>query len=1036
MLKNGFARSMSALLALVALMVILPGTASADPRQRGTEGMRVRQGLHLEWQRAGYRNSDGYVLMVWSDTRTGDRDVYGQLLAPDGTQLWDSTGKPLARLYQYRAEDPDVVACPGGWILGWFDFRDDSTGDTYAQKYDMNGEPQWPTDNNNCGVMLDNYPSAVVELSLRVVYDNAGGVIVAWEDGRRGDDGDIYAQHADANGQRWPETLAITEQLNGQNGITADNDGSGNMLLAWYDRRVQEDPNIYAAKVTPNGQSVWGNVLVCGAPFEQAGVKLCPDGSGGCYISWSDKRNADTNGEDVYAQRLNSSGQPQWAADGIPVCNQPNNQNSPRVAVSLNNGAQDGLITVWQDYRVDNITGEVYCQKFTPAGTALWQANGVKVCGNAGEPPDGGYPREGSRLTSDLSGGMMCAWEDMRDGDHLATSADLYVSHILPNGTQGCGDCGVPVATGQGLQGAPLLRANDGNGVFVIYTDTRNGSTALRYREYTFENCVAGPDTYIVYGLDGIATNPRSIAMSPGRVGVAWEDTRLGVGGKALFYQIIDTTWALDRTLNGDFVAPNNTDGTQYSQEGHRMCSDGANGFFISYIDQRGEVKLIRLSHIGADGNRIGPDSGNVVWNEPGITQDQGPAYICPDEQGGVYIAWSGYTPAFRIDPYVMRMSPEMTPMWSQPIRLRITNTDDIINGVVSNPDGSCILAWQSGDLTTYEVSTARILPDGTVAWNFDLCNAVNDQDNCAIIADGLGGAYYAWSDMRNDNSLRDVYAQHINADSTVTWAPNGISVIIAPQHQNKPVLTMDANRNLYVLWEDFRSGAELDIYGQKITPQGTLLWPSTGKAICVAGGEQKEVAAQCEWDNGLYAVWTDNRHYYPDVYAMHLNESGQPTDPYWLPDSGGVVNEFYQRQDVPTISDDGHGGVMAIWQDYRASGKEPLVNIWGNWLNDYTVSVHEIPNAAIPQKHELAQNYPNPFNPTTEIKFSIPVTEQVEVAIFNTLGQRVATLVNETMHSGAYKISFEATGLPSGTYFYRLHTPTFQTARKMVLLK
>ncbi len=1034
MLNHRFACTLSALLALVALTVTLPGVVSADPRQRGRDGMAVRQGHQIEWQRASYRNSDGYVLMVWSDTRTGDRDVYGQLLSPDGTQMWDSTGKPLARLYQFRQEDPDVVACPGGWIMGWFDFRDDSTGDTYAQKYDMNGDPVWPTDSDNCGVMLDNLPTAVVELSLRVVYDNAGGAIVAWEDLRRGDDGDIFAQHVDASGNRWPQTLAVTDQLNGQNGITADNDGNGNMLLAWTDRRVQSDPNIYAAKVTPDRQLPWGNVFVCGAENEQGGVKLCPDGAGGCYLAWTDKRNLGSTYEDVYMQRLNASGQPYWAAEGIPACNQPNKQEGARVAVSLSGGSQDGLIMSWQDYRVNNVVSEVFVQKFSPSGTALWQANGLRMCGDA-DSQGGGYARDGSRLTTDLSGGLMCAWEDTRAGDHLTTSADLYVSHVLSSGSIACGECGVEVASGTGMQAAPVMRVNGGSGISIVYTDTHGGSTALRYKQVSFANCSVYGEQTVVYGLDGIAVEPRSVPMSMGRVGVVWKDTRLGPGGPALFYQVFDTTWNIQRTLNGDYLVPNNTGGSQYLQEGQRLCSDGASGFFASFIDQRGEVRLVRVTHVDAAGNVVGSDSGNVVWQKRN-TQDQGPALIAPDGQGGVYVAWSGYSPSFHIDLYVMRMNAQMQRVWNQPVQLTTTDTDDIINGLVTNPDGYCIVVWQSGDLYAYNVSTARIAPDGTVAWNFEICSAVNDQDNCALIADGEGGAYYAWSDQRNDASLRDIYAQHIIANGSVSWAVNGIPVIIAPQHQNKPLLTMDSNGNLYVLWEDFRNGTELDIYGQKLTPQGTLLWPTSGKAICIAVGEQKEVAALTEWDDGLYAVWTDNRTYYPDIYATHLNEAGQPTDSYWRPDSGGVICDFYQRADVPTISPDGHGGVMAFWQDYRASGKEPIVNVWGNWVNDYTVCVDPIPNVAVPMEHELAQNYPNPFNPTTEIRFSIPVTEQVDVKIFNTLGQEVATLVNEVMPAGAYKLSFEATRLPSGTYFYRLHTPTFQSVRKMVLLK
>jgi hypothetical protein len=83
-----------------------------------------------------------------------------------------------------------------------------------------------------------------------------------------------------------------------------------------------------------------------------------------------------------------------------------------------------------------------------------------------------------------------------------------------------------------------------------------------------------------------------------------------------------------------------------------------------------------------------------------------------------------------------------------------------------------------------------------------------------------------------------------------------------------------------------------------------------------------------------------------------------------------------------------------------------------------------------------LEQNFPNPFNPTTSIRFSVPQTERVELAVFNLNGQQVATLVDQVLTSGVYDVQFGVPGLASGIYFYRLHTPSFQSVKKMTLLK
>ncbi len=88
------------------------------------------------------------------------------------------------------------------------------------------------------------------------------------------------------------------------------------------------------------------------------------------------------------------------------------------------------------------------------------------------------------------------------------------------------------------------------------------------------------------------------------------------------------------------------------------------------------------------------------------------------------------------------------------------------------------------------------------------------------------------------------------------------------------------------------------------------------------------------------------------------------------------------------------------------------------------------------PLVFELAQNYPNPFNPTTKIEYSIPLQAQVELRIYNVVGQEVAILVNEIQKPGVHDVKFEASKLASGVYFYRLVAGTFTSVKKMVLLK
>jgi len=172
---------------------------------------------------------------------------------------------------------------------------------------------------------------------------------------------------------------------------------------------------------------------------------------------------------------------------------------------------------------------------------------------------------------------------------------------------------------------------------------------------------------------------------------------------------------------------------------------------------------------------------------------------------------------------------------------------------------------------------------------------------------------------------------------------------------------------------------------------------------------------------------------------ALFVWRSGQPdVDRYWFeiaPDS-----QFVFRLVDSTLTDTATVVASLLdgkryWWRVRAHNDEG----WGPYseTRSFAVILTDIAEGrGVPEHFSLAQNFPNPFNPSTVIQFQLPTETEVRLEVFNLLGERVATLVNEVRPAGLYRERFHADGLPSGSYIYRISTRGGTLTRKMLLVK
>lgn len=116
---------------------------------------------------------------------------------------------------------------------------------------------------------------------------------------------------------------------------------------------------------------------------------------------------------------------------------------------------------------------------------------------------------------------------------------------------------------------------------------------------------------------------------------------------------------------------------------------------------------------------------------------------------------------------------------------------------------------------------------------------------------------------------------------------------------------------------------------------------------------------------------------------------------------------------------------------------------IYTSWLNAGSPVSINLTGTSLPDHHFLGQNYPNPFNPSTIIKFGIPEANphrnnraNTKLTIYDVSGKEITSLINEELQPGSYEVQWNATGFPSGTYFYRLSAVAFSETKRMFLIK
>jgi hypothetical protein len=756
------------------------------------------------------------------------------------------------------------------------------------------------------------------------------------------------------------------------------------------------------------------NVPLCTATNDQVSPTIVSDGAGGAIVTWEDLRSGTS---DIYAQRISATGAALWTANGVGLCRAAGEQSAPTIT---SDGA-GGAIVTWLDYR-GGATSDIYAQRISSTGTVRWLANGVALCTAALDQTD-------PKIVSDGSGGAIVTWTDSRSG-----TADIYAQRISGTSTVEWSANGVFLCKGAGDQVSPKIVSDGSGGAIVTWTDSRSGTSDI----YAQQISAAGTVQWLANGValctaTGDQTYPTIVSDDAGGAIVSWMDSRSGASDD-IYAQRVSATgtvqWAADGvplcTSSGDQAVP-------------RIVADGVGGAIVAWWDQRDSSYDIYALRISA--------AGTVQWTANGVALctaagTQFLTTITSDGSGGAVVAWYDYRGGVQADIYARRVSASGTPEWTA---------------------------------------------DGVA-----LCTTLDNQWYPAVASDDAGGAIVTWQDQRSGDG--DIYVQRVDQFGYLrSGEPSILSVRDLPGDQGGHVRIewsasyLDTFPRLaigaYGIWRQVTESA-----AAKAVARGAS-WAGSDPEECVTAGVFRidQTQSQTTYWEGVGSVLARGEPWYTYVAETFQDSSAAGNPPttfmvdahgawvpgFWdsAPDSGYSVDNLAPLTPAPFTGEYAAGTATLHWAasaaadlaEYRlyrgnsadfvpgpanlvaaqpdtgyvdAAGapsfyKLCAVDVHGNTSGFSTLlpsGTADVPGAVLPRAVFLAPPAPNPARGATTLRFGLPREARVELALYDQQGRRVRALLSGTQPAGERTIAWDGAGdngraLPAGLYFVRLTT-------------
>ncbi len=738
-------------------------------------------------------------------------------------------------------------------------------------------------------------------------------------------------------------------------------------------------------------------------------------------------------------------------------------------APAVSSGPKDEFVVVWEDTRSGS---NVYGRRFDLGGSPLgssFKVNDEEV-GGLSLAPD---------VSIDTSGSFVVIWEDFRDSD-----GDIYAQRFTPGGTKLGDNVLVNVDSLNEDQYAPSVDIGPDGRFVAAWVDTRREDPFVFARSIWFDDPAS--DTILFSAGVGagswVQEGPRVVSDTLGRFAVSWVEyssfdratytQRFNGAGQAMGDAILITglhstaerhsltlsanpggslivVWMDKETGNYDIYARRipaygvpqdsvltlNDDLWGATQSRPRVATIKDGGFVVVWEDMRRGASDVFVKRFDQEATALGSDQ---MVNDSTSRVYRGNPDVAGDSVGNFVVVWED-TRGSSLEVYAQLFDHSGVPNGAN---LKVNCAATVINSTprcAMSPEGGLAVVWSSANGSATDIYGRLFSPTGLPV---DTCFKVNDDETAvnhlspAISMDSTGRFVVAWQDRREGQDR--IYLQRFAPDGTRIGANFPVYTDRIDPLQYDPDLDLNQQGEFAVAWTEPYAYSTM-IYAQRYDSSGN---PVDTNLMVVDGPSVLPESPLVKLTNGgsLIVAWTDYAEEGSDIY-YRVFSGNQPQG------SSGLINTEAQSvlQDFPHI-DIWSNHIFSVWRDNRVPGLG--FSIFFNRREFTETDVDEEQEKEIlPVGFSLHRNYPNPFNPNTMIRYSIsskmtdgsPVRATLEV--YNVLGQRVRTLVDEEKRFGEYQVIWDGRGdggeeLPSGVYFCRITVKNQSASRKLILLK